>query len=259
MGTPLVSNYMDKVLSKYPNAIFEVNMDLQTITAKQLIDNIDLAFYSWNRVPWAKHYTFEQFCEYVLPYRCMDEPFDNWRLQLLARNSWLIDSLKNRDVVNAVSQLNRTIYINFNNAMRLPFSMNYSQLIKTYRGRCVEQCNYAIMNMRAIGIPVCLDFFPTYGRGTGHTWNAVIDSTSKTVDFLGTYSNPHNHSLIEAPSKIYRRTYSIQRKTIVYFFQEKEPIPEFFKQHNFVDVTSQYTMPIANITVYFKNFTFKEN
>ncbi len=46
-----------------------VRSDLKRITADYLIRNIDQAFEQWQRAPWAKDYTFEEFCEWVLPYR----------------------------------------------------------------------------------------------------------------------------------------------------------------------------------------------
>ena len=38
-----------------------------------LIDNIDWAFKVWKEQPWGKNVSFEQFCEYILPYRVGNE------------------------------------------------------------------------------------------------------------------------------------------------------------------------------------------
>lgn len=255
--SPLAGNYMDKVLEKYPNASLDVKMDLQTITAKQLIDNIDLSFYSWKRAPWAKYYSFEQFCEYVLPYRCMDEPINAWRIRLMSKNDWLLDSLKNGSVIKAVKLINKSLfcYVNPNNNFnRVPFSMGYFAINNTNRGRCIEQCNFTIMNMRALGIPVSMDFTPVWAkRSSGHSWNALIDTTGKTIDFFGTMLQPFEHSLTEAPSKIYRRTFSIQRSTPFFNIRKLEPIPDFFQKYDFIDVTKQYNMPVANVQIQFRN------
>ncbi|WP_347280697.1 hypothetical protein [uncultured Phocaeicola sp.] len=53
--------------------------DSQVITAEYLIENIDLAFSVWEQRPWAKHYSFDDFCKYILPYRIGDEPLESWR------------------------------------------------------------------------------------------------------------------------------------------------------------------------------------
>ena len=52
--------------------------DIETITADFLIKNIDLAFTAWEK-PWAKHVGFDDFCEFILPYRINNEPISNWR------------------------------------------------------------------------------------------------------------------------------------------------------------------------------------
>jgi len=56
----------------------EMEEDLKYISADFLINNIDRSFESWN-TPWAKHLNFEDFCEYILPYRVYDERPNNWR------------------------------------------------------------------------------------------------------------------------------------------------------------------------------------
>ena len=53
--------------------------DLDVITADFLIKQIDYAFKAWRERPWAKKLTFDQFCEYVLPYRGSEEPLEDWR------------------------------------------------------------------------------------------------------------------------------------------------------------------------------------
>jgi len=54
--------------------------DLEYISADFLIDNIDRAFKSWES-PWAKHLNFDEFCEFLLPYRVSDERPVYWRTQ----------------------------------------------------------------------------------------------------------------------------------------------------------------------------------
>lgn len=53
--------------------------DVQTITADYLIHNIDHAFKKWEECSWNKNLSFEDFCEFLLPYRIGDEPLEEWR------------------------------------------------------------------------------------------------------------------------------------------------------------------------------------
>jgi hypothetical protein len=43
--------------------------DAHVITADYLIENIDLAFEEWEKRPWNKYFTFDDFCELILPYQ----------------------------------------------------------------------------------------------------------------------------------------------------------------------------------------------
>jgi len=65
---------------KKPNPFyFESIPDLQYVSADFLIDNIDRAFETW-KSPFAKDMDFDDFCEYLLPYKAnsTDHP-DFWR------------------------------------------------------------------------------------------------------------------------------------------------------------------------------------
>ena len=74
--TPLV-----KIDNKYAD-LPEWVEDIQII--KQfLIQNIDSAFVQWKKGAWARHLDFEQFCEYLPPYKAEElQPLDAWRTYL---------------------------------------------------------------------------------------------------------------------------------------------------------------------------------
>ena len=50
-----------------------IKWDCQELTADLLIKQIDGAFDMWKK-PWNKNLSFSLFCEYVLPYRILNEP-----------------------------------------------------------------------------------------------------------------------------------------------------------------------------------------
>lgn len=80
--------------------------DAQVMTADYLIENIDLAFDAWRQRPWGRHYSFEDFCEYILPYRIGDEPLERWRKEYMERSVFLLDSLyRGTDVIGAADAM----------------------------------------------------------------------------------------------------------------------------------------------------------
>ena len=69
---------------------FTITEDLKTIKSDYLIRNIDMAFEAWHKRPWGKHYTFQEFCEYLLPYRATNEELEEWRTTFLQQYSYIL-------------------------------------------------------------------------------------------------------------------------------------------------------------------------
>ena len=63
--------------SSYSHYYGEKIYDSKIITADYLIENIDLSFEVWKKYPWNKHLSFDDFCEFILPYRIANEPLRN--------------------------------------------------------------------------------------------------------------------------------------------------------------------------------------
>jgi hypothetical protein len=57
----------------------EAQFDLKRITAKYLIDQIESAFKAYHRYEWSRQYSFEMFCEYILPYHIKNSDTTRWR------------------------------------------------------------------------------------------------------------------------------------------------------------------------------------
>ena len=54
--------------------------DIRVIKADLLIQNIELAFWTWRNRPWSRDYDYDTFKEYILPYRSLYEPLEQgWR------------------------------------------------------------------------------------------------------------------------------------------------------------------------------------
>jgi len=82
----------DSIYKKHDWSDVRYISDLQAVNAKFLIQNVDEAFEAWQS-PYAKHLSFEDFCEYILPYRVGEEPLSDWRKEF---NNHLIPQLFSR-------------------------------------------------------------------------------------------------------------------------------------------------------------------
>ena len=66
--------------------------DITHIKADYLINHIDQIFKTRD-YPWNKNISFQEFCEYVLPYRIDHEPIEDWLKVYMPINKKLADSL----------------------------------------------------------------------------------------------------------------------------------------------------------------------
>ena len=159
--------------------------DAQTLTADFLITHIDGAFKAWQNRPWSKHYTFEDFCRYILPYRIGDERPEPWIGMFTDYFGQVLDSLyRGCDVMVAVDSLWQWL-----NRQPHPYVTQFNiphlggrHLLENRAGGCREYTDLMVYVCRSLGIPVAKDQFlcaPDF-RGA-HTWNAVMDTTGMFV------------------------------------------------------------------------------
>jgi hypothetical protein len=219
------------------------SFDHQTISAKLLIENIDYAFEAW-RLPWSHHLTFDQFCEYVLPYRFADEPLESWRPYFMEQYKWLLDSLKDKsDPVEACTLINKDIASWFLPRggviyKRHPRGFSPSQLVRCKISFCIQQAAVASFAMRAIGLAVAHNPIPHWGnRSMGHDFSSVLSREGKFVDFLGADLPPGKNEIKNKVPKIYRETFSF--KTISSEDKKNESLL-YFDRSRYIDVTSHF-------------------
>lgn len=137
--------------------------------------------------PWSRHCTFYEFCKYILPYKVLDEPFEDWREYFIKKYSWLKDSLKNKnDPVEACKLINNDVssWFSFNDLFYKIPPLGFSRLMKGKAGVCPHMIIITAYAARAVGIPVAVDFIPNYGnRRSKHMWLSVLDTNKNFIPF----------------------------------------------------------------------------
>lgn len=219
--------------------------DYNEIEADYLIKNIDLAFEAWDENPWAQHLDFEQFCEYILPYRSSNEPIEEWRLYFINELSWVKDSVQDpSDPIEAACYVNEYIKSWFRFDPRYyehPTDQGLQEMLDVKLGRCEDMTNLAIYAMRAMGIPVMSDFTPYWANtGNNHAWNAIIGKNGETVIFMGGEANPGEYELGHKLAKVYRKTFAIQQNSLPEKMEEWEKAPPYLNSNSIRDVTEEY-------------------
>jgi hypothetical protein len=73
-----------------------LKFDIQEVDSAYLVNNIDLSFKVLHEQPWGSKVTFDDFCEYILPYRLGDECLMEWREGVCDKFNPLLDSIRNK-------------------------------------------------------------------------------------------------------------------------------------------------------------------
>ncbi len=232
--------------------------DCQILSADFLIQNIDTAFYDWQHGPWAKHVCFEDFCEWILPYKVEElQPLDNWRSRLKTFHVNRVydlaycDQLRNSPLAAAII-LNR----NLANAIhpRTGNVAQYPNIPIEYRARipfgsCSDYPNMTATIFRSYGMPIAVAFTPQWAkRSMGHSWNILISEYGEKVPFGGISTLMDEKQLmVEVRAKIYRHTYS-RNQDLVELNNSGEYVPKVFQDIFFRDITRE-TILCSDVTL----------
>jgi hypothetical protein len=228
--------------SKYRREQLRICWDIEHITSDFLSKHIDAAFDAWHK-PWAKHLNFDEFCEYLLPYRISNEEPELWRPLYYAKyNDLLPDTIISVweccEIINKVL-MSESPQIAIQSVKKS--AIRPSSLINMKFGLCSDYSRLNVYVMRSLGIPVSIAYIPHWGKGNkGHTFNILLDENKNLTDFLGGFD------LLGYPlkgakhhAKIYQFTFGEQSESLA-LIHEKEPIPDFFKNPCMIDITGKF-------------------
>ncbi len=234
----------------------ELVYDLDVITAEFLIDQIDNAFSAWRQKPWSKDFSFDQFCEYILPYRGSNEPLESWRETFLEKYKDIAVKMTDpTDPIEATALINDDVKSWFKFDPRFyyhPTDQGLSEMLENKLGRCEDMTNLAIYAMRANGLAVTSDFTPYWANaGNNHAWNAIVTPDGRVIPFMGAESNPGKYRLANKLAKVYRKTFGKQKSNLVFQDKKQEKIPRRLAGKSYIDVTADYT-DVCDVTVEFE-------
>lgn len=254
--TPYLAKLIDSISVAHRDIPFPTQEDIRVITADFLIRNIEQAFDLWQNRPWAQHLTFDDFCEYLLPYQIgrMDV-LEDWRTRMYEQIdshtlAELDDFQYSSEMCNSafwackhINQFLENKLIPQNSVFYTPFIAKTSTRSMISFGSCYEFTLAALAMMRCVGIPVMVDFTPQWPfRSMGHTWNILLDNNGRKLSFGGcdTHTDPDRlHKPAQRMAKVYRRTYAINYD-IVHLIETEQIVPDLFRNIFMKDVTDEY-------------------
>lgn len=251
--------YQDERVTQIYDSLFRcgyrvqnvVKKDVEVITADFLIENIDCAFVAWQK-PWSKCLSFDDFCHYVLPYRLSNEPLSTLRREMQHRYFSILDSARVTNPIDACMLLNKTLKGNFGFVGILPLYSSVESVDEMKWSNCEGMAMYAAFLMRAVGIPVVLDYTTWAKTPDGHYWCAVMDEEGKWNSFGVAGLNCQEHKewfskkRLLIPPKVYRRVFMPE--------PVEGGVPDdgyrtYVKNPLYKDVTADYYVPPVDIEV----------
>ena len=199
----------------------------------------------WQQCPWLATCSFEDFCEYLLPYRLGDEP-------LIMEE----DTIHQQIQENIIREMNMYGYtprmfeevrqffrgeVGKTESEYFP-RLNIGRFGKgTHTMDCLDVCYYDVLGLRSVGVPATIDFVPNWATRNGrHYWQTIHDPACMNDNFSKTM-NP-------LAGKVYRMTYSHQPIPVS---NGTDSIPEFFQNPFLKDVSDKY-MKTSDIQVSIK-------
>ena len=239
--------------------------DAQIIKADYLIYNIDKSYIQWTTCPWASQVTYEQYLEWMLPYKAVElQELDHWRDTMITHFGKGLDNpIKNDVEYNTTMGVADMIRNDTYNGLHryglytragLPLLSAHLQAHQTY-GDIPDYALTAVLAMRSTGIPAVLDETPVGSRGTAATkWYVIISDRGEQLTSEWDLATTIGGSFFpyERGPKVYRNTYAINKEREQYRRKAKYQYPfELGKK----DVTSQYFLtsnlkiPIDKTTV----------
>lgn len=229
--------------------------DIDNIKSGFLIDQIDYAFKAWNEKPWARGFSFDAFCRYILPYRGSNEPLEEWRKPFWEKYGDIQSKMSDRtDPVEAASLINDDIMTWFKFDPRYyyhPTDQGFLEMSEHRLGRCEDMTNLAIYAMRANGLAVTSDYTPFWANsGNNHAWNAIATPDGRVLPFMGAESDPGVYRLSNKLAKVYRKTFDRQPDNLIFLKRKQKEVPRWLGGKNYVDVTGSYT-GVCDVTVKF--------
>jgi hypothetical protein len=225
----------------------ESTFDPNQISYDFLVNTIEGAFAVKDQ-PWNKNLSFDDFCEYILPYRFNNEPVFDIRKKLYDHFNRLIlqDSISN-DPKKIISITNQ--YINgFNWDWDEPgktvpdigfFNIFYLNITEM---ACFNHMAIQGPILRSLGIPAIEVFTPKWNdSNSGHSWAGLPTDSNKWILYSPIYQNPGDSTKLWSygrATKFYTKTFKAQANSPFFLKSSGEAIPPIFSSPCFKDITA---------------------
>lgn len=222
--------------------------DIQKLSGNFLKEHIDACFEQFRMNPLLKELSFEDFKEFILPYRTAEESLDISGRYM--RRFWG-GILKSDSIRTSVEQLKMYVekmrWLNGRIKDNMHLGM-YDLLMPKFKKDCFNITTWTCDILRANGVPVTLEYTPQYrDRIRRHYWCASPDSNEIVVP----YTVPDNNLLedwervLQYAGKVFRLSFGVNKQSPSFIAAENEYIPKVLNSVLIHDVTWRYHQTVT--------------
>lgn len=247
--------------------------DIDNIDPNIIIENVNEAVSVWEQMPWRHNISFGDFCNYILPYNIDQEPIIRWRAYYRKKYSHILNGIRDiKDAFSAIINYEKENFIVSNSIYA--YEQDPIMLDMLHRGDCRQRAFHTIYIMRALGLPVALDYSPVWGNygKNAHFWPVLIYKGSKAFTGIKsgagyidgsyeksefTYSKEKFTSSIDSLkkiSKVYRKTFQYCNKNLDqqnkrYYYLQDPFSSEVTQMYNHTTIYNKVTInaPLSDI------------
>ena len=228
--------------TQYQGISRDVVCDAEIMTAGYLIYSIDNAFRQWKTQPWARHLSYEEFRDWILPYKVTElQSFDAWRDTLSQHYSDSIGKVTDpydqlNTVYGAIEIVRNEIHsklsaighrVIWEDRGSIPMRSAATWVRMTY-GSCLDYVIMGTAVFRSLGLPAAVDYVPSWGRNSdGHSWYVFPDDRGRLQATVNSLILPAGIQFYpyERIPKVWRYTYTMNREVIEYMNTSKYVYP----------------------------------
>jgi hypothetical protein len=238
----------DAIKTKNPgiHPISVIKPDIYSVKGVFLINNINESFRAW-KLSWAKNISFNDFCEYILPYRVCNEPLQDWRSIYSNKFAWITTKAKTGTPEQTLSYVYTDERNWFKDTWGMPNRneplprLGAMQLLLRKSGKCEDIADLEVFTLRSQGIPATLNIIPYWATASdSHFVNTAFDGKMQPIQFDVSRTPAINNKLSREPSKVIRVTFAKQPGTVASIEPIKNIPDGFMRTVNYVDITEQY-------------------
>jgi len=262
----LIYNYLKLAYKKSGRLKVENDkflMDINNINHNLLINSVSDGFKTWKSGYYkGNKYSFNTFCEYILPYRVSNEPMEDYREFF---NNLYGNEIKNytttgKDIISLSGYIHYLVKNTIKYGKQYEFDCNLpklEELIKRGEGNYRQLSVFEVEALRTFGIASALDYSPLFANSSGgYYWPVIFLPKGNNIPLLH-----DNNTLAKLTSKgklpkVFRRIYYDDTTTLFRKKNKKLKTPRFLGNFNYKDVTDIY-IDTKNVNITFKDTSYK--